>query len=539
MQAQLNISKNLLPKIPQFWESAGTALAELVQNALRAGASEIHLTIDAVTGTLTIRDNGCGIQSLEDFLTIGESDWEKEVVEPAGMGFYAHFGYSQQTVAESRDIRYTFTPECLRGAPVQIKPCKPSTWTVIQIEGIASQVLCEIDFARMRPLPAPDEELLFTLNGETLPNPLNGMIPLKTPVGVVYLSTLNTPMLMPRGIWEGLPVGYTYLKSQTLYGYSKDYLWSVDPSCGVRPRLPGREGFIENPAFTESQQHIQEAIEAYCQTRVAAVPLQALPEVPDWRLQNLTEALDVFGITERVVIAWVKDHLYHPTSIFEDTWQLNEYGFPEYPEIGSVRVRNDRVIRFRTDSEDTNREGLEVLLNQQAGCWPGWNSPPGETREVRTFAFDEAGEEIHFTNLRPRGTGFLAEALHIGERSILTNGAMFYRNEGPIWIGDLQDILPRADDLLDLWALANYYTEEGAWVEWVGENNAFDLARLQRTLADWFELGEDVNLYNWLLQVRISMVGWNGIPEHYRPIFQAALDDAEKQVVILGYQMAS
>jgi hypothetical protein len=50
MQAQLNISKNLLPKIPQFWESPGTAFAELVQNAVRAGATEIHLTMDDEAG---------------------------------------------------------------------------------------------------------------------------------------------------------------------------------------------------------------------------------------------------------------------------------------------------------------------------------------------------------------------------------------------------------------------------------------------------------------------------------------------------------
>jgi hypothetical protein len=66
MPKQLNISKNILPKIPQFWETPSAAFAELVQNAFRAGATEIHLQGDVV-----------GINAMEKTLILGECQWTR------------------------------------------------------------------------------------------------------------------------------------------------------------------------------------------------------------------------------------------------------------------------------------------------------------------------------------------------------------------------------------------------------------------------------------------------------------------------------
>ena len=71
--------------------------------------------------------------------------------------------------------------------------------------------------------------------------------------------------------------------------------------------------------------------------------------------------------------------------------------------------------------------------------------------------------------------------------------------------------------------------------EFVAENNQFDLALLQRRLADTFGLGEDINLRNWLQATRKNMIGWNGIPQQYLSIFQAALNQAKQAAVEAGY----
>ena len=543
MQAQLDISKNLLPKIPQFWEAPGTAFAELVQNAVRAGATEIHLTMDDEAGTLTIRDNGRGIHSLDDFLTLGDSQWENEVVEPAGMGFYAHFGYSQRTLVVSRGLRYTFTPACLRGAAVEIHNCEKSSWTVITIEGIESRVLKDIDFTRMRPLPPPKQEIAFTINGAYIPNLLANMTPLDTPVGTVYLCRTGVANLIPRGVWEGLPVGFTYSKHQNLYGSQKDFVWCVDPASGVRPRLPGREGFIQDWAFDEAQAVLKKTIAAYCQQRAAGLELALLPESLDWREQSLNQALEKEGITELVVIAWVKDHLYHKAEVFEGVWIPNEYGFPDYPETSWGYVRKDKVIHFHADTTGLDREGLAVLLNSQAAGWAGWHVRPGEEPETVAFALQpegssgEQGAEVYLSNLRWQGSGYLAEALLIGEQVVLQENGLFYHAGVPVWIGNPEDILEQADDRLDLWAFLEYHLEDGNYGDLVGPHNEFDEALLQRHLAERYDLGEDINLHNWLWQVRVQMTGWNGLPQKYLPLFQTALAWAER-LALAGVEQA-
>ncbi|MGD8750942.1 MAG: ATP-binding protein [Anaerolineales bacterium] len=326
MQKQLNISKNILPKIPKFWETPGAAFAELVQNALRAGATEIHIQVNPDEGKLTLLDNGRGIRSLDDFLTIGDSDWDSEIVEPAGIGFYAHFRYSKATTVHSRGKRYVFTPNCLHGAPVEIKAldgthtipdqdigedriCEKSNWTVVAVEGINSEVLADIDFTRMRHLPHLGKSISFTVNGEAIPNPLEGMTPLETTAGTVYLRRTSSPSIVPVGVWQGLPGGYTYSIHQNLARWRADYVWYVDLAYGVRPKLPGREAFIakyralygEDPNYQRFKEIIAQEVEAYCRQREEEIDIQKLPETQTWRNQELLSVLNAMGIHEWAV----------------------------------------------------------------------------------------------------------------------------------------------------------------------------------------------------------------------------------------------
>lgn len=70
---------------------------ELLQNARRAGASSVDVTIEepqpnAASCLITFQDDGTGVDNFQSLLTLGASDWsvETEVSEdPAGMGFFA------------------------------------------------------------------------------------------------------------------------------------------------------------------------------------------------------------------------------------------------------------------------------------------------------------------------------------------------------------------------------------------------------------------------------------------------------------------
>jgi hypothetical protein len=541
MQKQLDISKNILPKIPQFWETPGAAFAELVQNAFRAGATEIHIQVDPDAGQLTIRDNGRGIQSLEDFLTIGDSAWDEEIVEPAGMGFYAHFGYSKTTTVRSQGKCYLFTPECLQGAPVEIRGCKESAWTEIAVEGIESKVLAEIDFARMRPLPHAGSALTFTINGKAVPNLLDEMTPLKTCAGRLYLRRTSSPATIPSGVWQGLPVCYTQNTRLYLQWPHSECVWWVDPASGVRPRLPGREAFIQDDNYNQALAIIAQEIETYCWRRVAQIDLQTLPETITWRQQDLLDALERAGITETIVVRWARENLYYPARYFEGVWIPNEYGVPDYPEDNTLRVRRDKVIRFRIQDASLYPNGgevAEVLLNSQVGQWSRSRAQPGEANETLAFVYDEAaGQEVALEGLRREHFGWAADKVCLGEQAILAGAGLFVHTGEQVWIGEPQHILEKAAEFADLWHYSEYERADGEVYEFIAEDNQFDLALLQRHLAATYGLGEDINLRNWLQAARKSMTSWNGIPQKYLPIFQAALDEAEQAAVEAGYNL--
>src|SRR5437764_11643083 len=70
---------------------------EVLQNARRAGATSIQVTIEAPkTGAdhclVTVQDDGRGISDFQTLLTLGASDWSTATAaaeDPAGMGFYS------------------------------------------------------------------------------------------------------------------------------------------------------------------------------------------------------------------------------------------------------------------------------------------------------------------------------------------------------------------------------------------------------------------------------------------------------------------
>lgn len=67
-----------------------TIVDELLQNAQRAGASEIK--IDTTGTTITITDNGSGIEDFADLVILGKSKYSKKVLQqqhPIGVGFNA------------------------------------------------------------------------------------------------------------------------------------------------------------------------------------------------------------------------------------------------------------------------------------------------------------------------------------------------------------------------------------------------------------------------------------------------------------------
>ena len=87
---QAKVSKKLLSKADRlFTGTQGGRIIEILQNARRAGGTEVTITNE--NGLVTVRDNGSGIDDFSKLLDLGNSDWNQateEAEDPAGVGVF-------------------------------------------------------------------------------------------------------------------------------------------------------------------------------------------------------------------------------------------------------------------------------------------------------------------------------------------------------------------------------------------------------------------------------------------------------------------
>jgi hypothetical protein len=92
------VSNGILSKADRLFKNDDAGIwVELLQNARRAGATLIEVTIEPSSPgseacLVTVKDNGGGIDNFQKLLTLGESGWDsatQAAEDPAGMGFYA------------------------------------------------------------------------------------------------------------------------------------------------------------------------------------------------------------------------------------------------------------------------------------------------------------------------------------------------------------------------------------------------------------------------------------------------------------------
>ncbi len=84
------VSKRLLSKADRlFTGTLDGRMIEILQNARRAGATEVHIINS--DGQVTVRDNGQGIADFATLLDLGKSGWDESmesVEDPAGVGVF-------------------------------------------------------------------------------------------------------------------------------------------------------------------------------------------------------------------------------------------------------------------------------------------------------------------------------------------------------------------------------------------------------------------------------------------------------------------
>ncbi|OQW64954.1 MAG: hypothetical protein BVN35_22370 [Proteobacteria bacterium ST_bin11] len=103
-----------------------TVLGELMQNARRAGATFVSFEYAEASRTLTVCDDGCGIESLQTLLTVAESGWDVELIETEhafGVGFLSALFACETISVDSKGGRFSVnTADLLAFQPIMIEP---------------------------------------------------------------------------------------------------------------------------------------------------------------------------------------------------------------------------------------------------------------------------------------------------------------------------------------------------------------------------------------------------------------------------------
>lgn len=110
---RLCVNEKRLPEILRnSFTSWQNVLKELLQNARRAGATEIRMSYEAKTKTLEINDDGRGISNMQDLLHIAESGWDADLKaeeQAYGIGFMSALYAGEEITVESGTERLSFS----------------------------------------------------------------------------------------------------------------------------------------------------------------------------------------------------------------------------------------------------------------------------------------------------------------------------------------------------------------------------------------------------------------------------------------------
>ena len=127
----------MLSHLKNFFSKTSTVLSECMQNARRAGATQVEF---AHTGTtLSITDNGCGVTNFKDLITLAGSGWSEEMMaseQPFGVGFFSVCFVAEKICVESKGKQISFSAEdVIEKHPINIVPSSFIGGTRITLTG--------------------------------------------------------------------------------------------------------------------------------------------------------------------------------------------------------------------------------------------------------------------------------------------------------------------------------------------------------------------------------------------------------------------
>ena len=194
---QLTVNpENLVKNLRFSFTQATTVLGEIMQNSRRAGATSVSFDYVEATRLLTVRDNGCGIDSLATLLTVAESGWNADIIEreqPYGLGFLSALFSCEFIRVESKGGCFSApTEDLLSFKPVTIKPVVD--WngiTTITLQGFKPEAQQIENHLQRLAKGFPISVILNSVSLERTRALDAGLQFVNTEIGQVYLNGLS------------------------------------------------------------------------------------------------------------------------------------------------------------------------------------------------------------------------------------------------------------------------------------------------------------------------------------------------------------
>ncbi|WP_046482636.1 ATP-binding protein [Pseudomonas veronii] len=343
-------------------------LGELLQNARRAQASEIHITVNQ--DSLTITDNGSGIADLQTLIFIAESGWDESLKSREnafGLGVLSTLYFAEYLSVHSRNEMFAArTAQILDGEPIEVDGASFfRTGTEIRLEGIkpvqAGEDLPTWAARQLRRLCEAFSVPVW-LNGEPIPRPLaNSALPWReTSMGKVLLD-LDGARTRWRCFLQGLPIG----AEPTYWEYGKHQVVLLPDE--TLAKLPDRQHLLNE---MEDSKRIQDAIDqAYREALIEKkAQLAAAQFVEHYAHLCLNSSnADLLNDVPFVPRAWFRD------------WDKTPAGFHQYwaHETASGIIARDVLEEMGVWQIDTHQD----------------DAPTAEVylEAAKAFLFDEPG----------------------------------------------------------------------------------------------------------------------------------------------------
>jgi len=304
---------NLVNALRHSFTNSTTVLGELMQNSRRAQATSVGFTFDHPTNTLTVIDDGCGIESINKLLTVAESGWNADVIaqeHPFGIGFLsALYACRHITVVSKSGKLMSDTDEILTFQPVPIAPV--DDWdgkTVITLQGVGlafDQIKRTLaGLARGFPIPVIfdgqclDRDCAVDSSGEFI----------GTEIGPIRLMGLDDKRSCVDidVYFQGLPI---YRTNRTYGDAIPRHVIHLDPSKFMA-RLPDRDKLVdEENAINIIKNTLANHIgEHYLKLKAAADPMDFVAHYPMLKAWDLLHVLNDVPVIPAFVLQTFVDY---------------------------------------------------------------------------------------------------------------------------------------------------------------------------------------------------------------------------------------